>query len=102
MIYSSLVYSCFLVILKQYLSSVSSSSLGRRILSALISSSERMGCPLNGGKLDGWISMTWVTCMDRVMKMAYMAAGGYGIFLGGIDWLPWVRNAAEIQVTECG
>ena len=52
-IYSSLVYSCVLVILKQYLRSVSSSSLGRRILSASISSSERMGCPMSRGKLDG-------------------------------------------------
>ena len=46
--------------------------------------------------------MNWVTCMDRVMAMAYLAAGGYGIFLGGIDCIPLVRDSAEIQGMECG
>ena len=46
--------------------------------------------------------MTWVTCMAKVVSMAYMAACGYGLCLVVLDWLLWVRNAAEIQVMECG
>ena len=53
LISSSLVSSCVLIILKQYLRSISSSSLRKSILSVLRSLGERVGFPLSGGELDG-------------------------------------------------
>ena len=50
---SSLVSSCVLIILKQYLRSISSSSLRKSVLSVLRSLGERVGFPLSGRKLDG-------------------------------------------------
>ena len=45
--------------------------------------------------------MTWLTCMDLVMDMAYMSDGVYVLCLGGIYCTNWVRNSAEIQGLEC-
>ena len=41
--------------------------------------------------------MTWVTCYDLVTDMESLLGGGFSLLLGGIEWLPWVVNAAEVR-----
>ena len=86
----------------QYLRSMSSSSSNRCSLRASIPLGERMGFPLSGRGFDVWISMTCVIYAYVLTPKVSLESGGYGLFLGDINWLPWVVNMSEVQCMECG
>ena len=47
--------------------------------------------------------MTCLTCAavvaveNRVAAMASLLSGGSGLFLDGLDWLPWLVNLDEVR-----
>ena len=67
-----------------------------------------MGFPMSVGRLDGRISMTWVTfaagvvVADGATVTASLVAGGSGLSLDDVEWLPWVVNMAVVQGLESG
>ena len=96
------VCSCVLFNKNHDLRSMSSLYSWRLSLRVSISPGERMAFPLSGGRFDGWISMTWVICAVGVAATASMEASSYGLYLGGVNWIPWVVNMSEVQCMECG
>ena len=56
-----------------------------------------MGYTMIGIRLDGRISMTWVTCAAGVAAVASLVGGGSGLLMGGVDWIYWVVNTYEVQ-----